>query len=251
MTNDKVTETLLDALKLALAEPGEQRLFKSGKLAGLFAGRGGVNGEAAAQALREGLLEVVRTESKGRATIEWVRITPRAMEFLHTRESPVQALKDLRTVLQTNREAVPLWLAEMRRELQALGSWLAEEAQRWTHRLDALSGQVETALRRAEASGPELPDGAGTETPWAVDALAYLDHRRTGGATGECPLPELFAALRDRYPDLSVNAFHDRLRRLHDRRALRLLPFTGPASDIPEPEYALLDGASLFYYVSR
>src|SRR5438552_16959713 len=105
MTNDKVTEILLDALKLALAEPGEQRLFKSGKFAGLFAGRVGVNAEAAAQALRDGLLEVVRTESKGKTTTEWVRITPRAVEFLHQQESPVQALRGLRTVSQTHRVA--------------------------------------------------------------------------------------------------------------------------------------------------
>jgi hypothetical protein len=248
---DKVTEALVDALKLALAEPGEQRLFKSGKLPGLFAGRTGPSGEAAAQALREGLLEVVRTEAKGKTTTEWVRITPRAMEFLHQQESPVQALKDLRTVLQTNREAVPLWLAEMHHQLQELGNRLAEEAQRWTHRLDALSEQVERALRRAEAAGPELPDGVATETPWAVDALAYLDHRRTGGAAGNCPLPELFAAMRDHDPDLSLNAFHEGLRRLHDRRALRLLPFTGSPSEMPEPEYALLDGSKLFYYVTR
>jgi hypothetical protein len=248
---DKVTESLLDALKLALAEPGEQPLFKSGKLAGLFAGRSGVNAEAAAQALRDGLLEVVRTEAKGKTTTEWVRITPRAMEFLHQQESPVQALRDLQTILQTNREAVPLWLAEMRRELQALGSRLTEEAQRWTHRLDALSEQVEAALRRAEAAGPQLPDGAAMAVPWAQDALTYLDHRRTGGAAGDCPLPELFAALRDRYPNLSVNAFHEGLRRLHDRRALRLLPFTSSPSAMPEPEYALLDGANLLYYVSR
>src|SRR5947208_13587040 len=101
---EKVTETLVDALKLALAEPGEQRLFKTGKLAGLFAGRSGVNAEAAAQALRDGLLEVVRTEAKGKTTTEWVRITPRAMEFLHQQESPVQALRELQAVLQMNRE---------------------------------------------------------------------------------------------------------------------------------------------------
>src|SRR5262249_45521427 len=130
-------------------------------------------------------------------------------------------------------------------------SRLAEEAERWTHRLDALSGQVEEALRRAEAAGPQLPNGAASDAPWALDALAYLDHRRTGGATGDCPLPELFAALRDGYPDLSVNAFHECLRRLQDRRALRLLPFAGSPSEIREPEYALLDGANLLYYVSR
>jgi hypothetical protein len=251
MTDDKVTETLVDALKLALAEPGAQPLFKSGKQPGLFASRGGVNAEAAARALRERLLEVVRTETKGKTTIEWVRITPRATEFLHEQESPLQALRDLRTILQTNREGIPLWLAEMEGELQALSRRLAEEAGRWTHRLDALSGQVDMALRRAEAAGPQLPDGMGNDAPWALDALAYLDHRRSSGAPGDCPLPELFAALHEKYPELSVSAFHDGLRRLDDRRALRLLPFAGSPSEIPEPEYALLEGATLLYYVER
>ena len=44
---DKVTETLLSALKTAMADPAEQRLFRSGKLAGLFAGKTSVNAEAA------------------------------------------------------------------------------------------------------------------------------------------------------------------------------------------------------------
>jgi hypothetical protein len=251
MTTDKAMETLVDALKLALAEPGAQPLFKSGKIPGLFASRTGVNAEAAARAISDRLLEVVRTEAKGKTTIEWVRITPRAMEFLHEQESPLQALRDLRTILQTNREAIPLWLAEMNRELQALSRRLAEEAERWTHRLEALSGQVDTALRRAEAAEPQLSEGARTDVPWALDALAYLDHRRGGGAPGDCSLPELFAALQEKYPDLSVSAFHEGLRRLDDRRALRLLPFTGPPSEIQEPEYALLDGANLLYYVTR
>ena len=39
MTTDKETAALVEALKLALAEPGEQRLFRRGKLPGLFATR--------------------------------------------------------------------------------------------------------------------------------------------------------------------------------------------------------------------
>ena len=58
---DKVTEALIDALKQCLADPAEQRLFKSGKLDGLFAGRTGANAEAASRALADGLLEVVRS----------------------------------------------------------------------------------------------------------------------------------------------------------------------------------------------
>ncbi len=80
---DKVQDSLLSALKLGVAQPGEQRLYKSGKLAGLFPTRLGIHGEAAAAGLRDGLIEIVRTETKGKASIEWVRVTPRGIEHLH------------------------------------------------------------------------------------------------------------------------------------------------------------------------
>jgi hypothetical protein len=247
---DKGTEIILDALRLALANPAEQRLYKSGKLAGLFPGRAGINGEAAARALREGLLEVVRTETKGKTIIEWVRLSPHGVEFLHNHESPIRALEELRSALQATREGMPIWLAETRRDLQSLGAKLTEDAQHWLHRLEALSKRVEEGLRRLEAASLQLPDG--TEiVPWAKEALTYLDHRQSRGTTGQCPLPELFAALRPQYPDLSVTVFHDGLRLLRKRQALRLLPMNGPSSELLEPEYALLEGAEVLYYVTR
>src|SRR5256886_13416379 len=93
---DKVTETLLSALKTAMADPAEQRLFRSGKLAGLFAGKTSVNAEAAQRALRDGLLEIVNTELKGKTPIEWVRITPAGVDFLLSHESPLRAIEELR-----------------------------------------------------------------------------------------------------------------------------------------------------------
>src|ERR1051325_4839267 len=136
---DRVTETLLEALRQALAEPAEQRLYRSGKLEGLFPGRTGVNAAAAEQALRDGLLEVARTETKGKTVIEWVRLAPRGVDFLHDHESPVRALQDLRAALAANQQAVPLWLAEMRAGLQALDERLAADAQKWVQRLEALT----------------------------------------------------------------------------------------------------------------
>lgn len=51
-------------------------------------------------------------------------------------------------------------------------------------------------------------------------------------------------------PDLTIADYHAGLRRLHDRAALRLLPYEGP-NELPEPEYALLDAAATYYYVAR
>jgi hypothetical protein len=251
---DRVTETLVEALKQALAGDGEQRLYRAGKLEGLFPGRAGSGGTAAAQALREGLLEVVRTEVKGKTAIDWVRLTPRGVEFLHERESPVRALEDVRSALRTNQQAVPVWLAEMRDGLQALDERLAADARKWLQRLHALERRVDEALRRLEEATPLLPPELAAAHPWSVDALNYLDRRRQAAgaspAPEPCPLPELFAALTGQHPGLSVSAFHEGLRRLHDRRVLRLHP-AGSRADLPQPEYALLDGAAVLYYAAR
>src|SRR3954466_9682026 len=136
LEHDRISEALLHALRQALAgdagpRDGEQRLYRAGKLAGLFPGRAGSNGKAAAQALREGLLEVVRTETRGKTCIEWVRLTPQGVDFLHEHESPLRALEELRAVLKSNREAVPVWLESMRQELRQLSDRLEETARGW------------------------------------------------------------------------------------------------------------------------
>jgi hypothetical protein len=245
--SDRVTEVLLVALKQALDDPAaERRLYKSGKLDGLFPGRGGIGGEAAARALTDRLVELVRTETKGKTVIEWIRLTPRGIEFLNECESPARALHGLRDALRANQQAVPLWLADMRATLQALDNRLATDAQKWQQRLDALTRRVEETLRRLDAAAP--PPEVTRAFPWAPEALAYLDRRRGGGAKGECPLPELFGALAREHADLSVGAFHEGLRRLRERRALRLVPANG--TDLTQPEFALLDGGTVLYYAA-
>lgn len=247
---DRMTETLLAALKQALAEPAEQRLYRSGKLAGLFPGKAAVNAEAAARALQDGLLEVVRTETKGKTTLDWVRITPKGVNYLHDQEAPVQVLRELRAALHVNRQGLPTVLAELHQELHALGNRLVEQVQSYGQRLEALERRVEEALRRADLAGPSLPDGVAAALPWAAAALEYLDRRRKSGAPGACPLPELFAALREQHGSLSLTDFHDGLRRLHDRHALRLTP-AEPGQPLPEPEHALLDGEAVYYYAAH
>jgi hypothetical protein len=255
---DRIEAALLDALRQVLADPVEHRLYRSGKLDGLFPGRTGVGGAAAAQALRDGLLELVRTETKGKTSIEWVRPTPRGVDFLHEHESPLRALQELRNTLRLNQQAVPVWLAEIRSGLQALDDRLAADAGKWLERLDALARRVDETLRRLEQSVPLVPAEVAEDHPWAIDALNYLDRRRlaagiptdANGAPAGCPLPELFTALLRHHPDLSLHAFHEGLRRLHERRLLSLQPANGLA-DLPQPEYALLEGAVVFYYAIR
>jgi hypothetical protein len=248
---DKVTQILIDAIKQAVAEPGEQRLFRAGKLPGVFASRLGLNAPAAEQALRDGLLERTRTETKGKTAIEWVRLTPKAVEFLHDHESPVRAMEELRAVLQMTQEGVPVWLTDIRQQLNALGQRLTEEVQAMMRRLEVLSQHVTETLKRAGAAVPAVPEDAAAVVPWGAEAVGYLDRRRASGVLNSCPMPELFKALQEKYPDLTVKDFHEGLKILHTRGVLQLLRFDGPSDQIPEPEYALLDGPSVYYLVTR
>lgn len=240
------TEHLLDALKAALAAPGEHRLFRAGKLAGLFPARAGLSAEAAHQALSDGLLETVRTEAKGKLVTEWVRATPKAVGYLHEHDSPRSILRELKDVLQATRTGVPEWMADAKREVAALSASFEVRASAMLARLDDLAKRCEAALRRAETSGPAVAEPVARVVPWALDALEYLDQRGASGAGGECPLPELFHALRARHPELTLPTFTDGVTRLHDVRAVRLLP-----GELVEPEYAVVADGKLMYLVGR
>jgi hypothetical protein len=241
------TEHLLEALKAALTTPGEHRLFRSGKIAGLFAARTGPAGDAAMEALRDGLLETTRTEVKGKFVTEWVRATPKAVGFVHEHDSPRSILRELKEVLQATRTGVPAWMAEAKQEVAALSASFEVRAAAMLARLDDLAKRCEAALRRAETTGSAVAEPVARVVPWATDALEYLDRRYESGTPGDCPLPELFHALRERHPDLTLPDFLAGAQRLHDLRAVRLLP----GGEIAEPEFAVVVEGKLTYLVGR
>jgi hypothetical protein len=249
--SDKITDALVAALRGAASGPPEQPLFKAGKASGLFPGRTGVSGTAATRALQDDLLVIVRTDTKGKSALDWARITPAGIQFLHEHESPLKVLAEIRDALTASRAGVPIWLSELRAELNELSQRLNNTAGAWSHRLDLLALRVEDALVRIDTQKAEGESGNGESFPWAKEAIVYLDRRRDAGAQSPCPLPELFEAIDGRKRDLSVVKFHDGLRHLRDRQIVRLFAHDGPASTLGQPEYALLDGAELVYYAAR
>jgi hypothetical protein len=80
--------------------------------------------------------------------------------------------------------------------------------------------------------------------------LAHLDAWQGTGSAEDCPLPELFRRTSADLPGLSLGAFHDALRRLHDAGRVWLHPWPGPLYDLPEPPFALLVGHQVAYYAS-
>lgn len=138
----------------------------------------------------------------------------------------------------------------MRGVLADMDARLQADAERWQQRLEAMERRVADTLRRLEAAQPLVPPEVLERHPWAVDALNYLDRRRAAGAADPCPLPELFGAVRGHHALLSLAAFHDGLRRLHQRRALTLRPAAEPAA-MTRPEFALVEGDAVHYLAER
>lgn len=246
----KVHQTLVEALKQGMAAGCEQRLFRGGKLAGLFAARNGIAGEAATLAVNDGYLEIVRTDSKGKSPTEWVRVTPKGVELVMQRESPARAMDELRAALQLTSDGLPVWIMQLRHELQVLSGKFIEQVTALSKRLETLSDRVQESLDRTQETTPKVPTATVESFPWAQDVLTYLNRRREMGLDGPCPLPEIFGSLRARHAGLAVQDFHTGLRRLHDRALVKLVPFDG-IDPLPQPEYALLDGASVYYHVAR
>ena len=245
-TVERRREILLDALKMALADGQEHRLFRSGRLDGLFPSKLGDSGEAARQSLAADLLEHVRTEVKGKFIFEWVRATPRAVGFVAEHDSPKAILRELRDVLGETQNGVPIWMEQAKSELRTLTGLFEQRSSAVLSRLESLSERVESALRRAEtklASGP-----VGTKiAKWADYALEYLDQRKEG-RLGPCPLGELFHAISERFESITIPEVHDGVRRLAEVRALKL---TAGFDGIREPEFAVLYEGKLNQFADR
>jgi hypothetical protein len=243
---DQRQRMLLDALKLGAAQPDEQRLYRRGKLPGLFQ-RTNANGEIASQAVQDGLLEITRVETAGKATIEWVRVTQKGQQFLVDSESPIRALEELRETLAVHQQGLPTWAGQMNARIDEMSRNFADEIMAMRQRLDQLVGHVEAAIARIEAAraDADLPD-----TPWGPETLDILERRQQVGLGTRCPLADLFVALKENHAELTIKQFHAGLKRLQERSLIALLPGLGNG-DAPGPEYALLDGPTVSYYASR
>ncbi|MGL6073316.1 MAG: hypothetical protein ACRC8S_04035 [Fimbriiglobus sp.] len=247
---EKRQDIILDGLRWAVAVPGEHRLYRTGKLPGLFALRTGLPAEAAVAALAEGYLETIRTEERGRWFVEWVRITPKGVEFVHEHDSPQAVLRQLHAVLGRTRAGVPIWMEDTRTTLVSIAHRFEQQAAEMLARLDALTERVESAIRRADLTTTERPEPAAKLWPWAEAALRYLDHRSQAGARGACPLGELFHAIRT--GELTVPDFHAGLYRLHQARALKLSAEAGLNYPVAtDPEYTLIAENEIFAFVKR
>ena len=247
---DKSQQLVLTALARAAAAAGTP--LHGGKAApGLFPATAA--GKQAAQRCREEgylcpLNEPAATHKAGPPPQRWA-ITDKGLAYLLTEVSPRPVLEDLVRALEARHGQVEELLA------------LARRAQA---DVEAMRAGVEKVLAHVGAGGPPAGashslnalyqhfrggDANGDTLPQAL--LGELAHWAPAGASEDCPLPELFRRLQEQAPGLTLGAFHDALRRLHDAGQVYLHPWTGPLYDIPEPACALLVGHMVAYYASK
>jgi hypothetical protein len=203
---------------------------------GLFAATA-LGKQAARHCLDEGLLRVLRTETRGKTTCEVCTISDKGLTYLLGQTSPRQVLEDFLRVLEARQNQ--------------LGDLVA--AARQMHAgLDALRASAEQVLQQVRTGPPPGTNGHAKPAgdAWTEQAVTLLDRWQASGASEDFPLPDLYQRLRASAPDLSIGRFHDGLRRLHDQERIYLHPWTGPLHDLPEPPYALLVGHEIAYYAS-
>ena len=225
---DKLTQQVLDALSRAAADPCGVPLFVSKADPGLFASTPA--GKAAAQkCIADGLLRVAAGPG---AKAGRERYTPTDVGWaqLLAAANPKQVLEDFVRVLEARQGEVDDLLAAARRMADSLAG-LREAV---TRVLPTVTANRVTV----DAPAPVLADELLTRlSDWSSSAQAGED----------CPLPDLYR----RAGAASIGAFHDALRRLHERGAIYLHPWTGPLYALPEPSFALLVGHGVAYYASR
>jgi hypothetical protein len=224
---DKATQLVLDALSRAAAEPAGLPLFGSKSSPGLFVATSAAR-FAARRCIDEALVRVLRSEPRGKTQQEICAITDKGLQFLLAQASPRQVLEDLLRAVEA-RQAQLGELVHTARQAQAS--------------LDGLKGMVRRVLTQP------APSATGAED-WQPEALACLERWRTGGASEDFPLPELYRELCQERPALTVGQFHDGLRRLHEQGQIYLHPWTGPLCELPQPALALLVGHVIAYYAS-
>jgi hypothetical protein len=222
---DKLSHLLLDALTRAALAPSGTPLVGAKAAPGLFPATAAAR-QAAQRACADGLFRLVSADATGKPERALYTASDAGLAYLLQHTSPKQVLEDLARAIESRQGQVADLLA------------VAEETQSELIALKAMLSQLLPKLNELAAAD------------WLIDLRQQLSDWDLGGATGDCPLPDLHRRLRAAHPALTIGRFHDGLRELHDREQVYLHPWTGPLYALPEPAFALLVGHEIAYYAS-
>lgn len=250
---DKANRLIIDALSRAALEPRGCALFASKNEPGLFPATATAR-QVAERCKSDELLQVVRSENKGKMSREICVLTEKGRNHLLREASPREVLEDFVRLLEKRQTEVDSLREAAQDMFQSLEQMRATVTELMPRVLDS-----PTPVNGSPSSGGHL-NGRPTTlmTPLASiasDALIaevkakLAEWHATAGASEDCPLPELYRRL-EAAGQPTIGQFHDCLRQLHDDRMIYLHPWTGPLYALPEPAFALLVGHEIGYYAS-
>jgi hypothetical protein len=231
-----ISAPIVEALTKALSEPEGLPLLASKQAPGLFA-TNAAGKQAAQEARTAGLFDIVRRETKGKSTLEYVGLTEKGLQALLAQTSPRPLLAALLKAIEECERRLETWVEEVRKNRNSLEG------------LRALAEKVLTHLQNPEAMLPPWSRNGHCADPKSriVDLLRGW---HASGKLGDHPLPELYEQVRTSSSKLTLGQFHDALRTLHEEQKIYLHPWTGPLHELPRPPFSLLVGHEIAYYAS-
>lgn len=232
-------QLVLDALNRVVAAPSGMPLFGGRTVAGLF-GTSAAAKKAAQGCKDAGYLQVLRTETKGKASCEICAISEKGLAYLLAELSPKQVLEAFVYALEEQSSRVEQIAHSLRGNQDELAS------------LKNTAVCVLEHLRQRNGATPTngTPPNGNGKHGCSADVLGILRHWHSTAALGDCPLPNLYRALAEKHPNITLGQFHDALRQLQDGQQIYLHPWTGPLYEIPEPKVALMVGHEIAWYAS-
>jgi hypothetical protein len=248
----------LEALSRLVADPAPRVMHGTAKAPGVFTGTGAPARAAAALCVAEGWLAGTgQMTGKGKTAKETFRITPAGLrqvieslpqplllrDMLSAVDRQGELLRGLRSAIDAAARQVDQQTSVLREMLQKTEPHDFEGIVR--RALSAASSEARAASQPAKSPGPAA---ASSDGPWLSDALHYLRDYQTRNPYGRCPLPELYHQVAEPR-GLSIGLFHDGIRRLVEERRVRWHPFTGPAFQLEDDQYAIVAGQEIKYYV--
>ncbi|MEZ6141104.1 MAG: hypothetical protein R3B84_11085 [Zavarzinella sp.] len=242
--SDKSTRMILDALSKAVSEPAGFALFATKGEPGLFPANTTAR-FAADQAKNAGWLQVISEDTRGKQPVEICTITPAGREYLVAQSNPTQLLEDCVRVLELKSEE----LANIQGTLQHLETAISSLKLLVTDCISQLATDRKIAV-------PSRPTQVVDQAAKPMEALpGFVMNQLKQWAMGDrtspdYPLPQLYQAVTTQQ-HISIGAYHDLLRGMHQQAQIYLHPWTGPLYTLPEPQFALLVGHEVAYYASQ
>ena len=229
------SQLIVQALERAVTAPDGLPLVAGKQSAGLFPV--GATGKDAARAAGEsGFVRVLRTESKGKAAVEYFTLTEKGLAHLLEQSSPRPVLAALLAAIEGCQAKIDRWAADVSENRKSLDG------------LRVLAERVLNHVQEPKAALPVWARNGHSHDPQAK-IVESLRSWHAAGKIGDCPLPELYEQVRGP-SKLTIGQFHDALRALHEQRAIYLHPWTGPLPELPRPAFSLLVGHEIAFYAS-